>query len=89
MHPPLPPAQVTGSLTSILLTVYLPDIPLISTALNKPMESFVDWSGRCFETGEKLKVGWVCNTCLCVFGEEGIKGRKECKACGEKVKSVE
>ena len=80
LKPPFPAAQRGGGLTQILLSVYLPP-PSTAAILTKPQVEEIQYLGRCFETGEEIGIGWVCNLCLSVWG----KKPKVCKTCGAEV----
>ena len=86
MPPPRAPAQVSGGITQILMTVYLgggagdlgageaPSGTTSSSASNQVLSRVVservDFRGRCFKTGKVVDVGYVCNLCLSVFGKD-------------------
>eukprot|EP00979_Chaetoceros_neogracilis_P009560 scaffold2184_cov266-Chaetoceros_neogracile.AAC.19 len=78
---PVGRAQIDGGLTGVLMTVFLPPLG-IRKDLNLPKANKVDFRARCFETGESLDMGMVCNLCLSIFKEEP-KGN--CLTCGAKV----
>ena len=80
---PKGPAQVNGALSEVLLSVFLPPIHL-RKEMNLPKLTKVDFRARCFETGECIDVGQVCNQCLSIFKE---KPKERCWTCGAKVKS--
>lgn len=75
-------AQISGGLTEIFMTVFLPPLG-IRKQLNLPKVSRVDFRARCFETGASLDMGMVCNLCLSIFSEEPKGGY--CLTCGAKI----
>ncbi|GMI38967.1 hypothetical protein TrCOL_g5795 [Triparma columacea] len=82
LKPPFPAAQRGGGLTQILLSVYLPP-PSASTVLTKPQVEEIRYLGRCFDSGEEIGIGWVCNLCLSVWG----KKPEVCRTCGADVEN--
>jgi transcription initiation factor TFIIH subunit 3 len=80
---PKGPAQVNGALSEVLLSVFLPPVHL-RREMNLPKLTKVDFRARCFETGECISVGKVCNQCLSIFKE---RPRERCWTCGAKVRT--
>jgi transcription initiation factor TFIIH subunit 3 len=74
-------AQIFGGLTEVLMTVFLPPLG-IRNDLNLPKVTEVDFRARCFETGESLDMGYVCNLCLSIFKNE--PSGEYCLTCGAK-----
>lgn len=74
-------AQIFGGLTEVLMTVFLPPLG-IRNDLNLPKVTEVDFRARCFETGESLDMGFVCNLCLSIFKNE--PSGDYCLTCGAK-----
>ena len=72
-------SQIGGILTEVFLTVFLPPLG-IRKNMNLPKVNTVDFRARCFETGESLDMGLVCNLCLSIFKREPKDGR--CLTCG-------
>lgn len=79
---PKGPAQVNGALSEVLLSVFLPPIHL-RKEMNLPKLNQVDFRARCFETGECIDIGKVCNQCLSIFKE---RPRERCWTCSAKVR---
>jgi transcription initiation factor TFIIH subunit 3 len=79
---PKGPAQVNGALSEVLLSVFLPPTHL-RKEMNLPKLTKVDFRARCFETGECIDIGRVCNQCLSIFKE---RPRERCWTCGAKVR---
>ena len=79
---PKGPAQVNGALFEVLLSVFLPPIHL-RKEMNLPKLNQVDFRARCFETGESIDIGKVCNQCLSIFKE---RPRERCWTCSAKVR---
>ena len=79
---PKGPAQVNGALSEVLLSVFLPPIHL-RKEMNLPKLNSVDFRARCFETGECIDIGRVCNQCLSIFKE---RPKERCLTCGAKVR---
>ena len=75
-------AQISGGLTEVLMTVFLPPLG-IRKNLNLPKTKEVDFRARCFATGSLLDQGMVCNLCLSIFKEEPTG--KFCLTCGAKI----
>jgi transcription initiation factor TFIIH subunit 3 len=75
-------AQICGGLSSVLMTLFLPTLA-IRKGLNMTKVNKVDFRARCFETGDSLEIGMVCNLCLSIFKEEPKGGF--CHTCGAKV----
>ncbi|GMH97770.1 hypothetical protein TrST_g12649 [Triparma strigata] len=80
MRPPTPAGQVHGALTQILLTVYLVN-KSSRNVLSPVVVETVEFKGRCYETGNKIDIGFVCNLCLSVFERK----LDTCLTCGSKV----
>ena len=74
-------AQIFGGLTEVLMTVFLPPLG-IRNDLDLPKVTEVDFRARCFETGESLDMGFVCNLCLSIFKNE--PSGDYCLTCGAK-----
>ncbi|GKY91579.1 hypothetical protein MPSEU_000129800 [Mayamaea pseudoterrestris] len=70
-------AQVHGTLTEILLTVFLPPIPC-RRSLHLPALNKVDFRARCFETAETVDMAYVCNQCLSIFKRQP---QETCPTC--------
>ncbi len=79
---PTPMSQISGGLTSVLMTLFLPTLA-IRRGLNMTKVTKVDFRARCFETGTSLDVGVVCNLCLSIFKDEPKDGF--CYTCGAKI----
>ena len=79
---PKGPSQISGGLTGILMTLFLPTLA-IRRGLNMIKVNKVDFSARCFETGVSLDIGVVCNLCLSIFKEEPKDG--VCHTCGANI----
>jgi transcription initiation factor TFIIH subunit 3 len=75
-------AQVNGALSEVLLSVFLPPTHL-RKEMNLPKLTKVDFRSRCFETGECIDVGKVCNQCLSIFKE---RPRERCWTCGARIR---
>ncbi|KAL3782759.1 hypothetical protein HJC23_003080 [Cyclotella cryptica] len=78
-------AQVNGALSEVLLSVFLPPTHL-RKEMNLPKLTKVDFRSRCFETGECIDVGKVCNQCLSIFKE---RPRERCWTCGARIRRRE
>ena len=79
---PKGPAQVNGALSEVLLSVFLPPVHMRKD-MNLPKLTKVDFRARCFETGECIDIGKVCNQCLSIFKE---RPKERCWTCGAKVR---
>ena len=75
-------SQISGGLTSVLMTLFLPTLA-VRRSLNMTKVTKVDFRARCFETGVSLDIGMVCNLCLSIFKDEPKDGF--CHTCGAKV----
>lgn len=67
---------------SIPLLNYLCDLYFPNRDARKyfhfPVMPIVDNSALCFESGEKIQIGYVCSVCLATFGRK----RASCRICG-------
>ncbi len=79
---PMGATQIGGGLTEVFMTVFLPPLG-IRKELNLPKGTKIDFRARCFETGESLDMGLVCNLCLSIFKEEPKGGH--CLTCGAEI----
>jgi transcription initiation factor TFIIH subunit 3 len=79
-------SQIGGILTEVFLTVFLPPLG-IRKHMNLPKVNTVDFRARCFETGESLDMGLVCNLCLSIFKREPKDGC--CLTCGAIIQQAE
>lgn len=75
-------AQVGGCLTEVLLSVFLAPLS-VRPDLNLPSLNKVDFRARCFETGDSVDIGHVCNQCLSIFKN---KPKHFCPTCGAQVR---
>jgi transcription initiation factor TFIIH subunit 3 len=72
-------AQVGGTLTEVLLSVFLPSTYSCRSNLNLPALNKVDFRARCFETGTIVDMAYVCNQCLSIFRNKPTA--IECPTC--------
>jgi len=79
---PVAPLQINGAFLEVMMTVLLPPLS-IRKYLNLPKLNEVDFRARCFETGESLEQGHVCNQCLSIFKN---CPKKCCLTCGASIK---
>lgn len=75
-------SQVSGGLTEVLMTVFLPPLT-VRRWLNLPKLNKVDFRARCFKTGQSINQGYVCNRCLSIFE---TCPKEFCLTCGAKIK---
>mmetsp|Transcript_10451 Transcript_10451/g.14773 ORF Transcript_10451/g.14773 Transcript_10451/m.14773 type:complete len:421 (+) Transcript_10451:52-1314(+) len=74
-------AQVSGGLTEVLMTVFLPPLS-VRKKLNLPKLNEVDFRAKCFETGDSVDQGYVCNQCLSIFKNQP---KNFCLTCGAQI----
>lgn len=79
---PVGMSQIGGGLTEIFMTVFLPPLGL-RDGLNLPKVNKVDFRARCFESGQSVEIGFICNLCLSIF--KNVPSTGICLTCGAKI----
>jgi transcription initiation factor TFIIH subunit 3 len=79
---PVGMSQIGGGLTEIFMTVFLPPLGL-RDSLNLPKVNKVDFRARCFESGQSVEIGFICNLCLSIF--KHVPNTGVCLTCGAKI----